>query len=187
MLCVDSRELRKRLSVESASLGDLEKKRRELEKQITNLLVLAEEGGNLESVRDRLSIRESELRALKLSIQRSKTSPVKQESMTLEWIQDQLVALHELTGSEEERGPRLRHTLQELFPEKLKVKPHKTDQGVSFEISGPARPLATVGTANLQKRIIAVQGLEPRSPSGSILQRFERQQFVRITLYITIG
>lgn len=53
--------------------------------------------------------------------------------------------------------------LRKLFPDKILVRPRKTEKGTEFAVSAMANPFNLAEESKFQLSIIAEQGLEPRT------------------------
>lgn len=169
-------KLAARCGIDESRRDDLAQRQTQLQKQVERLLDGLENGAELQSIRQRLQKRETELSQVKAEVARSALRRSRTAEISASWVQEKLVGLSSHLSEYQDKVLLVRNELHRLFPDRLKVGTRVMEDRVETTVSGGLNPFALSLPQDQYLSIIAVQGLEPRNQQGSILQRFERQQ-----------
>jgi DNA-binding transcriptional MerR regulator len=169
-------KLAARCGIDESRRHDLAQQQAQLQKQIERLLDSLENGAELQSIKQRLQQRETELAQVKAEVGRTAVRKSRTAEISGSWVQEKLVGLSSYLSEYQDKVPLVRNELRRLFPDRLKVSTRVLKDRMETRISGGLNPFALTLPQDQYLSIIAVQGLEPRNQQGSILQLFERQQ-----------
>jgi site-specific DNA recombinase len=145
-------------------VGQLLKEKKVIERQIENLLNLAQDGDLSPSIRMRIQQKESDLQRTKIEIEYSREKLEKPLRVSLDWIERKFQRLDRLILDRTSGLPALRNELLKLFPGKLVVEPYRASQGIEFHINGNASPFNWLLADNLQLCMASPRGFEPLLP-----------------------
>ena len=123
------------------SLASLKPRRRELSRQLEQLLSFVESGDQSQAIRDRIAARENELQEIDEALLRAETAIPPSTEIANGWLDEKLASLSTLFQAKTEHIERLKMELKGLFPDGLVVSGQSNEGGLEFEVAGIAKPL----------------------------------------------
>lgn len=139
-LTIRANQALKRKCQKKGSVTDLAKKEVQVKSQIENLLKLAENGNITDSLRSRLQEKESELKKIRMDINRHNQKSEGPRSISKAWIRKVMQKLFDYLNQKSRPIREINAALKNIFPHHLTIDASKKAGKTEFIIKGLAMP-----------------------------------------------
>ncbi|MFH1374370.1 MAG: recombinase family protein [bacterium] len=135
--------LKARLADWRQSFESARSRKRDLSRQLDNLMKFVEDGDSSPAIRERIAQKEAELVSAEALLERGSRHRCLDHNISVEYLERHLGQLATLFKQNKRYTVRLKQEIKNLFPDGLAAVQEEVDEGTLFQINGTARPFSS--------------------------------------------